>query len=92
MVKVFEKVDGLLIEVDPAKADEARKGRRWARMVVCEMDVLFTAEEEAERDAMEAAAAADNEAAEAREANRAEVFSQLAKLGIDPEKLRSALR
>lgn len=95
MTRLFEKVDGLLVEVHPDKAEEARKGRRVSRIVACEMDVLFTAEEEAARDAEEAAtaeAAAKAEASQQEaEKRRAVAAAKLEALGLTLEDI-AALR
>lgn len=57
-IRLFEKDrTGLLVEVDPSKADVERATRRFGSMSVT-IDVLFTPEEEAARDAEEAAEAA----------------------------------
>lgn len=66
-IRLFEKdTHGLLHEVPPAAADAARAGRRCSH-VVLGVDVLWTAEEEAARDAEEAEARREQEEAAARE-------------------------
>ena len=61
-IRLFEKTPaGLLVEVDPAEADAARAGRRISAMHL-PIEVLWTAEEEAARDAEETAAVADAKA------------------------------
>lgn len=55
MTKLFDRVDGLLVEVHPDQMETARKGRRVSRIAGVEFDVLWTPEEEAARDAEEAA-------------------------------------
>jgi aminopeptidase N len=57
-IRLFEKVGGLLVEVSPDAADDAREGRRFSSVSIV-IDVLWTADEEAARDAEEAAAAED---------------------------------
>ena len=57
-IRLFEKTaTGLLCEIDPQLAADARHGRRVSR-VSLEVDVIWTLAEEAERDADEAAAEA----------------------------------
>lgn len=93
MVRLFEKTAaGLLVEIDPALAEAARAGRRVNRVVNAEYDVLFTAVEEAARDAEDAAfaAAAQQRDAEAAE-RRAAVEAKLKVLDISPEDLKSLL-
>jgi hypothetical protein len=57
-IRLFEKIDDLLVEVSPDAADDAREGRRFSSVSIV-IDVLWTADEEAARDAEEAAAAED---------------------------------
>lgn len=61
-IRLFEfNSKGLLVQIDPAKVEEAKKGRRFTS-VSLPIEVLFTKEQEAERDAEEAAAAEKKEA------------------------------
>jgi len=93
-IRLFEIVDGLLVEVPPAEADKRREGRRHRSMSFV-ADVLLTAEEEAARDAEEAAASARRqasaEAAAAASGRRAAALAKLEVLGISAEDLRDAL-
>jgi hypothetical protein len=94
-VRLFEKApDGLLVEVSSAMAAAARAGRRFSSMSVV-VDVLWTPEEEATRDAEEAAAA---EATQERlrglamaEKRRADALARLEARGISAEDLKDAL-
>jgi hypothetical protein len=95
MMRVFEKAaDGLLIEVAPSAADERREGRRVSRLSL-EIDVLWTADEEAARDAEEAAEVTKRsrhaEAAAAAEKRRIAAIAKLEALGISADELRDAL-
>ncbi len=93
-IRLFEKIGGLLVEVAPEKAEAAREGRSVSRMVA-EIDVLWTAEEEAAREAeavvaaAEAGRRAEEEAANAK--RRAAALAKLEKLGLTREDL-DALR
>jgi flagellar biosynthesis/type III secretory pathway protein FliH len=72
-IRVFEKdANGLLHQVHPKSADAVRAGRRHSSMSVV-VDVLFTPEEEAAREAEEAAAekAMQQAAADAAQAKAA---------------------
>lgn len=98
MTRLFEKTaEGLLVEVHPERAEEERKGRRFTRLVACEVDVLFTAEEEAAFDAEEVAQAEQEQRAEAEgveaDTRRAIAIAKLAALGLtleDIEAIRAA--
>jgi hypothetical protein len=87
MNKLFEKdAAGLLHEVPADQADALRATRRITHLVIGAIDVLFTPEEEAARDAE---VQADQEAETARAAARAELKTRrqaaLAKLGLTDE-------
>lgn len=91
---LFDIVNGLLVEVDPAEADARRVGRRVSRRSII-ADVLWTSEEEAARDAEEAAVEAArvkaNEEASARAARKAEAIGKLAALGLTVDDIKDAL-
>lgn len=53
-IRLFEKIDGLLAEISPDEAEDRRKGRRVSQVNMDAL-VLWTDQEEAERDAEEAA-------------------------------------
>lgn len=98
-MRLFEKTDkGLLAEVPPEQADERRRGRRVSRVTNAEYDLLWTAEEEAAREAEmaadEAARAAeqlaDARATAAREERQAVLAAKLQPLGITLDELREA--
>lgn len=95
-IRLFETVDGLLVEVVPADAAQRREGRRVSHMNVV-IDVLWTAEEEAaandEAVLMETqhkieAAAADVLAKEA-EQRRAEIAGRI---GLTMEELELLIK
>jgi len=94
MTRLFEKIDGLLVEVPHAEADKRREGRRHRGMSFV-AEVLFTPEEEAARDAEEARAAQEREQRgkdeAAARARRAIALAKLEALGISAEDLRDAL-
>lgn len=90
-IRLFEKAgDGLLVEVHPDKAADARAERRCSRVAV-EVDILWTPEEEialsdeeAEANRLrEIQAKADLELA----AHRQAVLDRFAKLGFTKEDL-----
>lgn len=94
-IRLFEKTDaGLLIEVDPADADRLRTVRRVSR---CDLpvEILWTAAEETERDAEEAAAVAEIESSRAADqekaAARAIAIEKIGKLGISVDDLKALL-
>ena len=94
-IRLFEKTDtGLLVEVDPTSADKRRDGRRVSRAELS-VDVLWTAEEDAARDAEEAAAAeakvADAAATQARAEARAVAVAKLQQLGISEDDIKAVL-
>jgi hypothetical protein len=102
---VFEKdADGLLHEVPPARVETVMAGRRKSQRTMTCL-VLFTPQEEAERDAADAAARAEIEAvaqqaardaAAQDEAERARIAARtpeekLAALGLTREDLKALL-
>ncbi len=95
-VRLFEKIDGLLVQVAPEQASAAREGRTVSRMVA-EIDVLWTADEEAEREVEQRnaiqRAEAQRKAAEAATAERAErraaAEAKLTGLGLTMEDLEA---
>jgi hypothetical protein len=94
-IRLFEKTPaGLLVEVAPDQAEATRAGRLLSR-VNLEIDVLWTAEEAAERLAEERAAAAardmkliEDEAARER---KAAALAKLEALGISADELKDAI-
>lgn len=91
MNRIFDKTpDGLLIET----SEDARKGRRFSTVNTA-IDILWTAEEEAARDAEEKAAeearAADVEIARQKAAARDVALSKLQQLGISQEDLAALM-
>jgi len=85
-VRLFEKnADGCLYEVPQSDAEKMRSGRSVSR-VMTEIDVLWTAEEEAAREAEELAAqeaaAASAEAARQKSVARDVALAKLQQLGI----------
>lgn len=98
-VPLFEKdAHGLLHQVSPEMADEARQGRRCSQVCLA-IDVLWTQQEEAARNAEEAEAArlaAEQAAAQAQladvKANKVrQVETKLSKLGLTVEDLRNLM-
>ncbi len=93
-VRLFDKIGGLLMEVNPDLVDEARKGRRASRTLM-EVDILWTPEEEAQRDAEEAEAAAEKvkaaEAARGRQAARQASLAKLQALGLSEDDIKAIL-
>lgn len=98
-IRLFEKnASGLLVQVAPDQADAIRSGRRVSRMAM-EIDVLWTAEEEAAHDVEEAAEAeARRQAAERTEREQVEAEqrrsaaeAKLAALGLTADDI-AALR
>lgn len=90
-IRLFEKTsDGLLVEVHPGQAEQARAARRHSR-VLLPVDVLWTAEEEEARDVEETAAqlakAARAEADAAAAIRKQVVLKKLANLGLTQEDL-----
>jgi hypothetical protein len=90
-IRLFEKVGGLLVEVPPEEA-EARRAGRMVSHVFIGINVLWTAEEEAQREAEMAAerekqkAAAD--ALEAKAQRKAEIAGRL---GLTSDELKEIL-
>ena len=93
-IRIFEKTaSGLLTEVDPASID---KGRMISRVHIT-IDVLWTAEEEAQRKAEEAAFLAERdaqikaqqEADRKRSVTRDAATAKLRKLGLSVEEIES---
>lgn len=93
-IRLFEKVNGLLVEVPPEEAAKQREDRRVSHVSLA-VDVLWTREEEAARDAEEAEFARKNEEAaveaEIVEERRQAARRKLAELGITPEDIKDAL-
>jgi hypothetical protein len=96
-IKLFEKDErGLLREVAPEEADRLRQGRSFSHVSLV-IDVLWTAEEEAEREAEVAAREAEEErrrverdkADRLRGKRRAEIAGRL---GLSSEDLAELLR
>ncbi len=92
MIRLFEKTSaGLLLEIDPERAADAKAGRRVSRVTGAEYDVLWTEEEEAARDAEEAEQRIRKEAAHASQVEtdkrRAAATAKLLALGLTPEDL-----
>lgn len=84
-IRLFEKISGLLSEVDPAMAEAVRGKRSYSRMAF-EADVLFTEEEETARE-IDASEAAQRKAAALAEQDRqaatlASAKAKLAALGL----------
>lgn len=94
-VRLFEIVDGLLAEVPPEEAEKRREGRRHRSMSFV-ADVLFTPEEEAARDAEEAADAArrqaEAEALAADEADRRAAVDKLFALGLTTKEIKALIK
>ncbi len=94
-IRLFDKVNGLLMEVHPDLADEARKGRRVSRVAAGEIDVLWTPEEEAQRDAEEAEAVAERaraiEADKGRQEARQAALDKLEALGLSEDDIKAIL-
>jgi hypothetical protein len=93
-IRLFEKIDDLLVEVSPDAADDAREGRRFSSVSIV-IDVLWTADEEAARDAEESAA---DEAEQERlrgvavaERRKADAQARLRARGIDADDLKDAV-
>ncbi len=90
-IRLFEKIDGLLVEVEPSAADKTRNGRTVSR-VSLEIDVLWTTEEEAERAAEEAATKQRQISDVTERAKlRKTAEAKLSALGLTPEELREIL-
>jgi hypothetical protein len=99
MVPLFEKRDGLLVEIASDQAAAARQGRRVSRMANFEFDLLWSAEDQARSEAENAAAeaaeaerlarlAAEQESAQQR---KAAALAKLEVLGISADDLRDVL-
>lgn len=91
---LFERnSDGLLVEVPDTQ--ERRKGRHVSRAIF-EADILFTVEEEAARDAEEAADAArrqaEAEALAADEADRRAAVDKLFALGLTTKEIKALIK
>jgi hypothetical protein len=94
-IRLFEKTPaGLLVEVAPDQADATRAGRLVSR-VSLEIEVLWTADEQARREAEEqeeatriARGAAEQQAASER---KAAALAKLEALGISPAELKDAI-
>lgn len=93
-IRLFEKINGLLVEVSPTEADKRREGRRHRSMSFV-ADVLFTPEEEAARDAEEAAEVDRQrrlqEEVEAAASRRGEALAKLQALGLTADDIKDAL-
>lgn len=90
MIKLFEKdAAGLLHEVHADQADALRASRRITHLVIGAIDVLFTSEEEAQRDAEEQAAqrAAQDEAAK-KSALKARRQAVAGRLGLSADDMK----
>lgn len=89
MTKLFEKdANGLLHEVPTDQADALRASRRFTHCVTA-IEILFTAEEEAARDADEQAAQqAAEAAAEEREARTSRRQAVARRLGLSADDLK----
>jgi hypothetical protein len=74
-IRLFDKIDGLLVEVSAAEVDAMRAGRRFSTVSLV-IDVLWTAGEEDARDAEEAADAAQRIAYAEAEAARLEALGK----------------
>lgn len=88
MTRLFSRTkDGLLTEVSPDIADEARKGRRISsvNMVV---DVLFTPEQEAAADAADAEASTPK----APPSTQEKLQAMLTAYGMTVDDLKGALK
>jgi len=95
MTRLFEKtLSGLLVEIDPAQSDDARKNRRVSHMNIS-IDVLWTADEEAERDAEEAAVKlAEQEAAETKakaDSHRSSGLAKLSAIGLSDAEIAALI-
>lgn len=94
-IRLFEKINGLLVEVPPAEAGKRREGRRHRSMSFV-AEVLLTAEEEATRDAEEAADAArrqaEAEALAADEADRRAAVDKLSALGLTTKEIKALIK
>lgn len=98
-IRLFEKTpDGLLVELPPEQAEAVRRGRMVSRMAF-EADVLWTPEEQAAREAEEAATL---KARETRTRERAAVLAErmaqadaakakLEAMGLTVDELRALL-
>lgn len=91
-IRLFEKTtDGLLVEVAPEQAIHRRATGTISR-VSLEIDVLWTAEEEAARNAEEQAVQEAERSKDAeRRARRAAVLAKLQALGLTADELKDAL-
>jgi DNA-directed RNA polymerase specialized sigma24 family protein len=101
MTLLFAKnADGMLHQVPPELEEASRAGRRFRHVVLSGIDVLFTAEEEAQRDAEEEAArlaAEEHELALREEAKkiqqaREQAFRKLEKLGLSPDDIAAIMK
>lgn len=87
--RLFEKLNGLLVEIDPSQADARRAGKRISH-VNLSIDILFTDEEEASANAEEAAnAAAQQQAAADLQVKQAAAALKLDKLGLTVDDLKA---
>jgi hypothetical protein len=89
-MRLFENVNGLLVEVDPKIAEATKAGRR-VHQVNMTVHILFTNQEEKERDEEEA------RELEAQRQRQAELSSltleqKLVKLGLTSEDLKALLK
>lgn len=90
-IRLFEKnADGSLVEVPAKDAEAARVARRFSHTNLA-ADILFTAEEEAARDAEEAAIVAAQNATEQEQAdvaaNKQAAIQKLGKLGLTSDEI-----
>lgn len=92
-VPVFEKIDGLLVQVDPAKVSSIDATRRRSQTVLSCI-ILFTPEEEVKRD-LEEQEYREQEAARQAELDAAvkakPLEQRLAEVGITLDELKAAI-
>ncbi len=93
-IRLFEKTAGdLLVEVDPAQADKHRTEGRTVSHMNITIDVLWTAEEEAVRQADGQIVASEDALVEqnraAKQAIRTSAASKLRALGLTDEEIEA---
>jgi hypothetical protein len=88
-VRLFDKTDtGLLVEIEPDKADELRASRRVSHMNIG-IDVLWTAKEQAARDAEIAMLAEQAKQVQQNAVDEEERRNEIAKrIGLSVDELR----
>lgn len=93
-IRLFEKIDGLLVEVHPNLAEQSKRSRRCSTMILT-VEVLWTPEEEAARDLEEAEALKERVAAKERiEAGKLRLqnaMSKLEALGLNADDIKAII-